>query len=138
MSTLRSRAGGYLRDAGGVNLEKIAVYAALGFGLFLLYKAFRVGQAVTGAIAGATRTVGSAIGTGLYDVFHKSEKDILTAPSYVIWFPNEGKFGAVDSRGISNAGEFTRNGVKHRILAPKSPTLAPDGRVIQKIGLPVG
>lgn len=134
MSTFQQRAGGYLRDAGGVNLEKIGVYIALGVGLFLVWKIYSAAKGAKDALNDA----GGAIGRGLYDLFHPSAGERLTSPVYAVWYPPQSKFFSVDSADVSDDGTFTKSGVKYRIVIPRgTPQKAPNGITISKVAIPV-
>jgi hypothetical protein len=132
MDTFKERAGQYLREApGGLNLEKIAVYSALAFGFYVIYKSWRIGAAVGSALNSA----GSAAGRGLYDLFHPNAGQRATSVSFVVWFPNEKTFHAVDSLDVSDRGVFSRNGIRYQMVSLKTPKPAPGGRTINKMAI---
>jgi hypothetical protein len=114
MSTLRERAGGYLREApGGVNLEKFAVYAALAFALYSVYKVYRGTKAVTDALHNA----GSAAGSAIFDWFHPDQ--VGETIFYTVQFPDGSKH-AIASRAVGSDGGFLFNNVRYRIRVDKS------------------
>jgi len=98
----------YASSTTGVNFEKILTWGAIGAGLYL---ALQVVGLIKGAGSVLTDT-GSAIGSGLYDLFHRDPLGETTF--YVVTFP-DGVNHSIPSRAIDNSGLFknTGNGVNY-------------------------
>lgn len=80
--------------------------AVLG-GLFLAYKVVSGVVTVAGAGAKALTSTGEAIGSGLYDMFHKDP--VGDATYYIVQFP-DGQRHQVPSRSVDSSGLFKNSG----------------------------
>jgi hypothetical protein len=135
-----SRAGAYLRAGpGGVNVEKIVFYGALLLGGYVVYRTVTAVSRTASTIKAGTDAVGSAIGRGLYDLFHPNANERATSTMFGVWFPPSGgfpgAFHAVDSLDVDSSGMFKREGIKYQMLILKTPQKAPDGRAIHKVAI---
>lgn len=117
LSTVR-----YASRTTGVNFEKILTWGAIGVGLYLALKVVGIIEA-TGSVL---KTSGEAIGSGLFDFFHRDQVGEMLF--YTVMFPN-GQKHAVPSRAVSRDGLFRNSnlsstyagdGKMYRILVRKS------------------
>jgi hypothetical protein len=93
----------YASRTTGVNFEKILTWGAIGAGLYLAFKVLGLVNSSKDALAAA----GGAIGSGLYDLFHRDPLGETTF--YVVTFP-DGANHSIPSRSIDNAGLFKNSG----------------------------
>ncbi len=104
MDTFQSRAGAYLREGpGGVNLEKIAVYAGLAVIAYMAWKAYRIGDKVADTVAAGYDKARTSTGNVIEWFF---PLDVGEMTYYTIRFP-DGKNHAIGARGIAPDGSFT-------------------------------
>ena len=98
------RAGGYLREApGGVNLEKVATYAALALAVYVVWKIYRAGKAVTKAAGAAAEAAGEKVANVLEWIRPFDIGDMLY---FAVKFP-DGSTHSVGSRQVDSNGYFT-------------------------------
>lgn len=89
-------------DAGTKNLlTKIAIYAGIGFALYYFLPKLIAQGAQQGLKA--LNSVGSALGTGLYDLIHPNELGETTF--YMVNFPN-GSRHSIPSSQVNAKGQF--------------------------------
>jgi hypothetical protein len=120
MSSFRQRAGGYMRDAGGVNLEKVLVYGALAFGAFTAWRVYRAARDAADAARNAAAAAGGAIGGKLADWFQKAPGDVKL---YAVRLPEAGTVTGnvgINAASISTDGVFVYKGQRYRIRVDKS------------------
>lgn len=115
----------YASRTTGVNFEKILTWAAIAGVAYVAYKAVTLTAAVSDALA----SVGSAVGSGLYDFFHRDQ--VGETLFYTVRFP-DGVKHSIPSRSVDNAGLFkntgngtnyTGDGKLYRIVRQKSDGL---------------
>lgn len=115
MNKFVSGAGSAVRYASkttGVNFEKILTWVAIGGIGYLVYQIYSAGSAAKAAL----NSVGSAIGTGLYDYFHPNETGEMLY--YTVEFP-DGQRHAVGSKTVDTSGRFTWGGRRYQLLVDK-------------------
>lgn len=117
LSTVR-----YASRTTGVNFEKILTWGAIGVGLYLALKVVGIIEA-TGSVL---KSSGEAIGSGLFDFFHRDQVGEMTF--YTVMFP-DGQKHTVPSRAVDSNGFFVNrnlspnyagDGKRYRILVRKS------------------
>jgi hypothetical protein len=94
----------------------LLIFAAIGAGVAWVLS--RQLKAAAGAVLNFPASVGSAIGTGLYDLFHKDQTGILTSKTYIVLFP-DGQKHAVDSYYVGSTGKFTYAGRAYQLMISK-------------------
>lgn len=131
MSAYRERAAGYLREGvGGVNIEKVLTLALLGAAVFIGYKIVKAGAAgakfagdALNVVKAGTDAVGSALGQGLYDIFHPNETEQITSTDYMVYFPDEKVFKTVNSLAVDLDGGFAIKGKFYDLVILKTPQI---------------
>lgn len=79
--------------------KDLVFLAAIAVGLYAINKAFGIGKKLGEGLS----SVGSALGTGLYDLFHPDQTGEMLF--YTVQFPN-GARHAIPSRSVDKNGQF--------------------------------
>jgi len=87
----------------GVNFEKWLTWGAIGVGAYFIFKLVSFGSAAAKVLT----TTGEAVGSGLYDFFHRDPLGETTY--YLVRFP-DGSRHSVASRSVDNSGLFKNTG----------------------------
>lgn len=93
----------YASRTTGVDWEKWLTWGVIGGGAYLLYQLFTTVRSGAQALNDA----GTAIGSGLYDFFHRDP--LGETLYYTVTFP-DGSRHSVPSRSVDNAGLFRNSG----------------------------
>lgn len=121
MSATRKALGAvrYASRTTGVNLEKWLTWVALGGVAYVVYQFVSTASAAKDAL----NSVGSAIGTGLYEVFHPSDGQRVVSPTISFRFP-DGTVGAVEAVDVDKDGRFTyfRTGRRYQLMKKAGDT----------------
>jgi len=111
-----AKVGGAVRYASrttGFDFEKWLTWAAVAGVAYVGYQVYSTVKGVKGAL----NSVGSAIGSGLYDLFHPNEGKKYSL-QYRVKFP-DGKDHYIFSDDIDKSGRFTWNGRRYQMLVDK-------------------
>lgn len=121
MNKYVSHAGSAVRYASrttGVNFEKWLTWAAIGGVGYLAYQIYSAGSATKGAL----NSLGSAIGSGLFELIHGDEVRRALAPNLIVRFPGD-QLHQVPSVAVDSSGRFVNSHL--------APNYAGDGRTYQ-------
>jgi hypothetical protein len=102
----------YASRTTGVNFEKLLTWGAIGGVAYLLYGIYSAGSGAKKAL----NSLGSALGTGLYEIFHPNAVGEMLF--YTVEFP-DGQRHAVGSRDVDRSGRFTREGRRYQLVVEK-------------------
>ena len=125
MGWRRARCGLSTAEVDPVNVEKLIPWIVAGGALVVVGKVLTIGASVKGALT----SVGSAIGTGLYDYLHPNE---LGETVFAILIFPDGQKHSVPASKISASGTFVAknlspqypgDGRTYRVLVDKSDRL---------------
>jgi hypothetical protein len=80
--------------------ENLITLGVAGAAIYLLYKSFGIGKSAVNAL----NDTGSAIGSGLYDIFNPSQD--INSTFWIVTFPN-GANHAINAMNVRSDGTFT-------------------------------
>lgn len=129
MNKYASQAGRAVRYASrttGVDFEKLLTWAAIAGIGFFGYKIYSGLSAVKDSLS----SLGSALGSGLYDLFHPDQTGEMVF--YNVLFP-DGQKHAIPSRSVDSSGRFTYQGRRYQLLVDKGKQSG-----VNKYAVPVG
>lgn len=90
--------------------ENLITLGVAGAAIYLLYKSFGIGKQA----AQVLNDTGSAIGSGLYDIFNPSQD--INSTFYVVTFP-DGNSHAINALNVRSDGTFMyTDGVNYQIV----------------------
>ena len=95
-----------------INFEKWLTWGAIAGVAYLAYQAV----STVASVKGALNSLGSALGSGLYDLFHPDQTGEMLY--YTVQFP-DGERHAVGSRTVDGSGRFTWGGRRYQLLVDK-------------------
>lgn len=110
-------------EAAADELVKWTLIAVGGYlALKLLQTTVAVGEGVTAIASGtkkALNSLGSAIGSGLFDLFWPASDQVGEMLFYTVTFP-DGARHAIASGSVNGGGQFTYNNIRWQMLIEKS------------------